>query len=126
MGSETQEARGEVISHIVLFRPRATLTPDETRTLVSALRLAVEGIQTIRRATIGRRTFLHRPGYETQMREHYEYSAVLEFDSESDLRSYLDHPAHTELGTLLFTSAEAVLAYDFNCVGSDRVDELLG
>jgi hypothetical protein len=115
-----------VISHIVLFRPRATLTPEETRTLVSALRTAVEGIQTIKRARIGRRTLLNRAGYETQMREHYEYSAVLEFDSESDLRSYLDHPAHTDLGRLLFKSAEAVLAYDFKCVDWDRVDELLG
>ena len=115
-----------MISHIVLFRPRATLTSEQTRTLVSALRRAVEGIQTIRRATIGRRTLLNRAGYETQMREHYEYSAVFEFDSETDLRAYLDHPAHTELGKLLFTSAEAVLAYDFTCVDSDRVDELIG
>ena len=26
---------------------------------------------------------------------------------------YLDHPAHAELGKMLFDSAEAVLAYDF-------------
>ena len=47
------------------------------------------------------------------MAEHYEYSAILEFDSEADLRAYLDHPAHNDLGRLLFTSADAVLAYDF-------------
>ena len=115
-----------MIAHIVLFRPRATLTPEETRTLVSALRSAVEGIPAIKRATIGRRMLLNRAGYETQMREHYEYSAVLEFDTESDLRSYLDHPAHVDLGRLLFTSAEAALAYDFNCVDAHHVDELLG
>jgi hypothetical protein len=115
-----------VISHIVLFRPRATLTPEERRTLIAALRGAVEGIETIRRTAIGRRILLNRAGYEAQMREHYEYSAVLEFDSETDLRSYLDHPAHTELGRLLFMSAEAVLAYDFTCVDADRVDELMG
>ena len=115
-----------MISHIVLFRPRATLTTAERQTLISALRTAVEGIASIRRATIGRRTLLNRSGYETQMREHYEYAAVLEFDSETDLRGYLDHPAHTDLGTLLFTSAEAVLAYDFECVGSDRIGDLLG
>ena len=64
-------------------------------------------------ASIGKRLLLNRPGYETQMAEHYEYSAILEFDSEADLRAYLDHPAHDELGKLLFASAESVLAYDF-------------
>jgi Stress responsive A/B Barrel Domain len=102
-----------VIAHIVLFRPRATLTAAERQALVNALRAAVEGIATIKRATIGKRILLKRPGYETQMAEHYEYSAILEFDSEADLRAYLDHPSHNDLGKLLFTSAEAVLAYDF-------------
>ena len=102
-----------MISHVVLFRPRASLTPDQRKSLIAALRRAVEGIAQIKRATIGKRLLLKRPGYETQMAEHYEYSAILEFDSEADLRAYLDHPAHNELGKLLFTSAEAVLAYDF-------------
>ena len=110
MGIKEEEA---VISHVVLFRPRATITPDQRKTLVTALRRAVEGIPEIKRATIGRRLLLNRAGYETQMAEHYEYSAILEFDSEADLRAYLDHPAHDALGKLLFTSAEAVLAYDF-------------
>ena len=102
-----------MITHIVLFRPRATLTGDERQALAHALRAAVDGIPQIKRATIGTRLLLNRPGYETQMAEHYEYSAILEFDSEADLRVYLDHPSHNDLGTLLFTSAEAVLAYDF-------------
>lgn len=106
-----------MIAHIVLFRPRATLTADERQTLVNALRGAVEGIPQITRATIGRRILLNRPGYETQMAEHYEYSAILEFESEADLRAYLDHPSHNDLGRLLFTSADAVLAYDFLSTG---------
>lgn len=102
-----------MIQHIVLFRPRATLTASERAELVSALKSAVDGIPSIRRTTIGKRILLNRPGYETQMAEHYEYSAILEFDSEADLRAYLDHPAHISLGRLLFNAAEAVLAYDF-------------
>ena len=102
-----------MIAHIVLFRPRATLAAEQRQALVNALRGAVEGIPQIKRATIGKRILLNRPGYETQMAEHYEYSAILEFDSEADLRAYLDHPSHNDLGKLLFTSAEAVLAYDF-------------
>ena len=102
-----------MISHVVLFRPRATLTATERATLIDALRAAVSGIPAIRRAVIGKRILLSRPGYETHMTEHFEYSAILEFDSEADLRGYLDHPVHVDLGRLLFTAAEAVLAYDF-------------
>jgi hypothetical protein len=120
MGNEEQEE--VVISHVVLFRPHPSLTPDQRRSLVNALRGAVEGIPQIRRATIGKRFLLKRPGYEQQMAEHYEYSAILEFDSEADLRAYLDHPAHDLLGKLLFTSAQAVLAYDYASLG---VDDLL-
>lgn len=102
-----------MISHVVLFRPRAILTREERAALIDSLKTAVTGIPTIKRTTIGKRILLNRPGYETQMAEHFEYSAVLEFDSEADLRVYLDDPAHTNLGRLLFTAAEAVLAYDF-------------
>jgi hypothetical protein len=110
-----------VISHVVLFRPRATLAAGERAALIESLKTAVTGIASIKRATIGRRILLNRPGYETLMAEHFEYSAILEFDSESDLRSYLDDPVHNALGRLLFTAADAVLAYDF--VATD-LDEL--
>jgi hypothetical protein len=102
-----------VITHVVFFRPRATLTTEERASLIESLKAAVTGIPSIKRTTIGKRILLNRPGYETQMAEHYEYSAILEFDSEVDLRAYLDHPAHNNLGRLLFTAADAVLAYDF-------------
>jgi hypothetical protein len=102
-----------VISHVVLFRPKASLSADERRALIASLERAVTGIPSIKRTTIGKRVLLNRAGYETQMAEHYEYSAIIEFDTEADLRAYLDHPAHVGLGRLLFTAADAVLAYDF-------------
>jgi len=123
VGIEEQEE--VVISHVVLFRPRPTLTDDQRQTLVNALRRAVEGIPQIKRAMIGKRLLLDRPGYETQMAEHYEYSAILEFDSEADLRAYLDDPHHAELGKLLFTSADAVLAYDFTNVPPREISKLI-
>ena len=105
-----------MISHVVLFRPKASLTVEERASLIESLKAAVTGIPSIKRTTIGTRILLNRPGYETLMAEHFEYSAILEFDSESDLRAYLDHPAHNNLGRLLFTAADAVLAYDFAAV----------
>ena len=102
-----------MIQHVVLFRPRTTLTASERAALIESLKAAVSGIPLIKKTTIGTRILLNRPGYETQMAEHFENSAILEFDSETDLRAYLDHPAHNNLGRLLFTTADAVLAYDF-------------
>jgi hypothetical protein len=102
-----------MISHVVLFRPKASLSQEDRRALIGALQRAVSGIPSIKRTTIGKRILLDRSGYETQMAEHYEYSAILDFDTEADLRAYLDHPAHVALARLLFTSADAVLAYDF-------------
>ena len=102
------------------------MTTDQRATMIDALRRAVDGIPQIKRFTIGKRILLNRPGYETQMAEHYEYSAILEFDSESDLRAYLDHPAHNELGKMLFTSAAAVLAYDFTSVATEDLSKLIG
>src|SRR5262245_44678512 len=119
MGSEAghqaseEASRRRMISHIVLFRPKPSLTAEQRAHLLNALRNAVEGIGQIKRFSIGKRILLNRPGYEKLMAEHYEYSAVLEFDSEADLIAYLDHPAHDTLGRLLFTAADAVLAYDF-------------
>jgi hypothetical protein len=105
-----------MISHVVLFRPKTSLSSDQRLALVTALRHAVSDIPSIKRAIIGKRVLLNRPGYETQMAEHYEYSAILEFENETALRAYLDHPSHVDLGRMLFTAADAVLAYDFAAV----------
>jgi hypothetical protein len=110
-----------MISHVVLFRPKDSLSPEDRRALIDALQRAVSGIPSIKRTTIGKRVLLDRPGYETQMAEHYEYSAILEFETEADLRAYLDHPSHAELGKHLFQSADAVLAYDFISVDPTRI-----
>ena len=109
-----------MISHVVLFRPKPSLSAADRRALIDALQHAVSGIPSITRTTIGKRILIGR-GYETQMAEHYEYSAIIEFETEKDLRAYLDHPAHAELGKRLFVSAERVLAYDFIHVDDLRI-----
>ena len=113
-----------VIAHIVLFRPPADLADSDRQALLDAMRAAFTGIAEIRRMRIGKRLLIGRP-YETQMAEHFEYSAIIEFDSEPDLRAYLNHPAHADLGQRFFDSAEAALVYDFVIVEPDRVRDLL-
>src|SRR5687768_6660980 len=96
-GTAQEEGR-RMISHVVLFRPKASLSATDRKALVDALQHAVVAIPLIRRARFGKRILLNRPGYETQMPDNYEYSAIFDFDSEADLRAYLDHPSHVELG----------------------------
>lgn len=112
-----------MIVHLVLFRVSPTLTPEDREGFVRSLEKALVDIPLIQRATVGRRVTIGA-GYENGM-PHYDYAAALEFASEDDLRGYLAHPAHAELGMRLFSSAEAVLAYDFDTVSGDRLRSLL-
>ncbi len=113
-----------MIAHIVLFRPAAEMPAGEREQFVGALERALSNIPQIRRARVGRRRVLGRV-YDTQAVEQFPYAAILEFDSEADLRTYLDHPAHAELGKRLFASAEQVLVHDFEMLDADRARLLL-
>lgn len=113
-----------MIAHVVMFRPPASLTDSDRDALLEAMRHAFSNIAAIKRVRVGRRTLLGR-GYESAMTDHVEWLAVLEFDSETDLRNYLDHPAHHDLGARFFQSAEAALVYDFVIVEPDRMRDLL-
>ena len=47
-----------MISHVVLFRPKASLSADERGELIACLERAVSGIPTIRRTSIGKRAVI--------------------------------------------------------------------
>ena len=113
-----------MISHVVLFKPRSDLSLAEREALLDAMRTAFTGIPQIRRVRVGRRRMIGR-GYEAQMMVDFEYAAVLEFDDELALRTYLDHPAHADLGRHFGLTAAAALVYDFSMVEPDRIRELL-
>lgn len=113
-----------MIAHVVMFRPPATLSLPDREALLEAMRHAFSHIGAIKRVRIGRRK-LFGSRYESLMDEHLEWLAVLEFNSEADLRAYLEHPAHVDLGQRFFQSAEAALVYDFVIVEPDRVRDLL-
>jgi hypothetical protein len=108
-----------VVAHVVLFRPRAGLTDDERMALVDSFSHALAEIPGIRRASVGRRITHGRP-YEQLMQENYEFAAVLEFDDVAALASYLQHPAHEELGERFFASFDAALIYDYEMSDSTQ------
>jgi hypothetical protein len=101
-----------MIAHVVLFRPRADLTPAAKQALADAFVTAARGIPSIRRARAGRRVTLGR-SYEALMRVDYQYAAVLEFDDVAGLEAYLEHPSHADLAARFFESFEEALMYDF-------------
>jgi len=113
-----------VVAHFVLLRVKASLSEPDREALLESMRIAFTGIPAIKRVRIGKRILIGR-GYETQMAEHFEYSAIIEFDSEADLRVYLDHPQHQELGRRFFESADAALVYDYTLVDAEQVRDLL-
>jgi hypothetical protein len=91
-----------VISHIVLFRPRADVTPAEQRAFVVALEEACRRVPTIRRATIGR-SLPSDNGHD------FPYTAVMEFDDEAGFTAYLAHPLHVPLATLFRQTCAATM-----------------
>ena len=48
------------------------------------------------------------------MQVDYQYAAVLEFDDESGLHAYLEHPAHQQLASQFYEAFEQALMYDFD------------
>lgn len=113
-----------MVAHIVLLKLRATMSDDDREGLLDAMRVAFTGIPEVRRVRIGRRLLIGR-GYEAQMAEHFDYSAIIEFDSEAALRVYLDHPKHLELGRRFFESVDSALVYDYATVDAEQVRDLL-
>lgn len=101
-----------MIVHVVLLAPRQDFAESDRRALIAALEHACANIPSIRRARVGRR---RRLGYEYDALSpvSFDYAAIFEFDAESDLRAYLAHPSHAELGRLFHQVAAAAIVHDF-------------
>jgi hypothetical protein len=113
-----------MIAHVVLFRPKAELTVDQRGGFVAALEHALVNIPLIKRARVGRRLTIGRV-YDDQNTHDFPYVAIMEFESEIDLRAYLDHPAHQMLGAQFYTTSEAALVFDYELLEGPLVRELL-
>jgi hypothetical protein len=101
-----------MLLHVVLFRPRPDLSPAVRQRLAETLSTAIQTIPSVRGARVGRRVTHGRP-YEQLMRSDYTHAAFIDFDDVAGLKAYLEHPAHTQLGTLFFEAFEEALMYDY-------------
>lgn len=111
-----------MFAHVVLFRPKSELTAVARSAFIDALEHALVNIPLIKRARVGRRITVGRP-YDQQNTEPFPFAAILEFETEADLRGYLDHPAHERLGEQFYLTSERALVFDFEL--RDEVKDLL-
>jgi len=109
-----------MIAHVVLFRPRAGLGDADEDGFLAAIASARRQIPSIRRFFVGRRARLGHQ-YEQLMSEDFPWAAIVEFDDAEGLAAYLAHPAHEELGRLLWATSEKVFVFDYAETGSDAI-----
>ncbi len=114
-----------MIAHVVLFEPRSDLAPSARAQFADAFTRAITTIPQVRRARVGERRNLARL-YDRQNPRDYSFVAIIEFDSEADLATYLDHPAHEELGLRFYQTAQAVQVYDFVLSEGHEVRRVFG
>jgi hypothetical protein len=114
-----------MIAHVVLLRPRASLTSDERAAIVRGIGELAANIPSIRSLRVGRRVRHGRPGYEQAMRDDYEFALFVEFDDVDGLTSYLAHPAHEALGRHFTQASDGALAYDYQLFETSNLPALL-
>jgi hypothetical protein len=112
-----------VIAHVVLFEPRRDLSPAQREAFADAFRHALTAIPQVRRARVGERKNLGRLYDQLNVRD-FPYVALIEFDNEADLRAYLDHPAHGDLGRLFYETSQGALVYDFELSEGEDADHV--
>jgi hypothetical protein len=101
-----------MVSHVVLLKPRADLSPSERASFVDAFEQAIRNIPTVRAVRVGTRV-RHGAGYEVTSPDNADYIATIDFDDLEGLQTYLRHPAHAPIGQLFGKSLSSALVYDF-------------
>lgn len=107
-----------MMTHVVLFTPRANLSEAEIARLSTTLSSALAGIPSVRRYQVGRRVRLGT-AYDQAAPLDYSYLVIVELDDRAGLVAYLHHPLHEALGQLFYETSARALAADFETVDRD-------
>ena len=99
-----------MIAHVVLFQPRADLSPADRAACAESFERALTGIPHVRRARVGERMHLGRL-YDQQNIRDFSYAAIIEFDSRQDPRSHSRTPGTPGVGRRFYETAEAALVW---------------
>lgn len=101
-----------MIAHIVLFKAKSSVGPDDIRLFALALTSACDQIPDVRRAMVGPATNAQGVGAFELGDQTNLFVAVLEFADQEALSRYLEHPAHRELAELFWKYCESTLIVD--------------
>jgi hypothetical protein len=101
-----------MLLHVVLFRPKASVSESDRTAMFAALDAAATHIPGVRRFQVGARV-THGAAYEALMPLDFPFAAVVEFDDLAGLQAYLTHPEHARLGELFYRLQDAALSYDY-------------
>jgi hypothetical protein len=104
-----------MMTHVVLFTPRADLSDTEIARLSTTLASALAGIPSVRRYQVGRRVRLGT-AYDAAAPLDFSYLVIVEIDDRDGLAAYLRHPLHEALGALFYETSAIALASDFETV----------
>jgi hypothetical protein len=113
-----------MISHVVMMKPRLDMSADDRHALVASFERAIREIPTVRAVRVGRRV-VHGAGYEQTAPDVADYLIVIDFDDLDGLQTYLQHPAHMEVGARFGQSLSAALVYDFEVGGIEELSRLV-
>jgi hypothetical protein len=114
-----------MLTHLVLFTPRADIEAADRQRLADALSEALAKITSIRRCRVGRRVTFGF-GYEAAVPENYQYLAIIDFDDAAGLQAYLGHPVHEELARQFYATVAANFACDYELLeGTAAISALL-
>ena len=105
-----------MITHVVVFKPRADLTPADREGLIIAFERAVRDIPHIRGVRVGRRVKFGA-GYEQTSPDIADVLILIDFDDLAGLRAYLEHSAHAELGARFNQAFGSGVIADFEIAG---------
>jgi hypothetical protein len=114
----------EMVSHLVLMKPRPDLSPADREDFIGAFERALRQIPTVRDVRIGKR-ITHGAGYESSALD-LDYLATIDFDDLDGLQTYLRHPAHLDLGMRFGRALSGALVYDFEVGGVEVLGDIVG
>ncbi len=106
------------------MKPRPDLGPIDRRALVDAFELAIRDIPTVRHVRFGRR-IVHGAGYEQAAPDAADFLIIVDFDNLAGLQTYLQHPAHAELGARFRQSLASAFVYDYEIGGLESLKSLV-
>ena len=111
-----------MVTHLVLMKPRADLSPADRQAFLDAFDRAMREIPTVRAVRIGRRV-VHGAGYEKSAPD-MDFVAEIDFDDLPGLQTYLQHPAHRDLGALFGQVLSGALVYDLAVGGIEQLRDM--